>query len=302
VSSGCRSRPRATCDASSPDAAVSARRWLGLGLLAFALACGRTGTYEVHGVVREVDTAAKVATIEHEDIPGLMSAMTMGFDVPDPAVLAKLVPGERVVFDLEVTDKSFRIVAVRDADVAAPRAGASRSASGASVARPGDLAPDFSLTDQSGARASSAALRGHWAVVDFIYTRCTGPCPILTSLQVELQKKLAPPLRDQVRFVSITLDPEFDTPKVLEEYARGRGADLSSWSFLTGPPDDVADVVKRFGVGTLRAADGQIDHVVATFLIDPQGRIERRWLGLENGAEERRAEIAALAGAPAAGS
>ena len=61
-------------------------------------------------------------------------------------------------------------------------------------------------------------------------------------------------------------------------------------------------MVKRFGVGTLRAADGQIDHVVATFLLDPQGRIVQRWLGLENGVEERRAEIEARAGAPAAGS
>ena len=269
---------------------------------ALALACGRQGTYEVHGLVREVDYTAKQATIEHEDIPGLMSAMTMGFDVPDPAVLAKLQPGERIVFELEVTEKSFRIVSVRNADEAVPRAGASRAASGASVARAGDLAPDYTLTDQNGARVSSASLRGRWAVVDFVYTRCTGPCPILTSLQVELQKKLAPALGEKVHFVSITLDPEFDTPAVLGDYARARGADLANWSFLTGPPDEVADVVKRFGVGTLRSADGQIDHVVATFLVDPQGRIEQRWLGLENGAEERRAEIAELAGAPAAGS
>lgn len=286
---------------SLPHAAFAAFRIVALAA-ALALACGRAGTYEVRGMVREVDFTTKQATIEHEDIPGLMSAMTMGFDVPDPAVLAKLVPGQRVVFELEVTDKSFRIVAARNADEPVPRAGASRSPSGASVARAGDLAPDFSLTDQNGARLSSASLRGRWAVVDFIYTRCTGPCPILTSLQVELQKRLAPELREKVHFVSITLDPEFDTPALLGDYARARGADLASWSFLTGPPDEVADVVKRFGVGTLRASDGQIDHVVATFLIDPQGRIERRWLGLENGVEERRHEIADLAGTPAAGS
>ena len=90
-------------------------------------------------------------------------------------------------------------------------------------------------------------------------------------------------LRERVRFVSISLDPEYDTPEVLTRYAQERGADLATWSFLTGPPAEVADVVKRFGVGTLRAADGSIDHVVATFLIDEQGRIAKRWLGLENG-------------------
>ena len=289
MSSACRSLPRA----------ASAARLVALAA-ALALACGRQSVYEVHGIVREVDAAAKQATIEHEDIPGLMSAMTMSFDVPDPAVLAKLLPGERVVFELEATNQSFRIVRVLDGE--APRAGASRSASSASVARSGDIAPDFVLTDQNGARVSSADLRGRYALVDFVYTRCTGPCPILTSLQVDLQRKLAPEQRDQVRFVSITLDPEFDTPEILALYARSRGADLATWSFLTGPPAEVADVVKRFGVGTLRAADGQIDHVVATFLVDPQGRIVRRWLGLENGAEERRAEIAGLLAPPAAGS
>ena len=228
---------------SLPHAAFAACRIVALAA-ALALACGRAGTYEVHGMVREVDFTAKQATIEHEDIPGLMSAMTMGFDVPDPAVLAKLVPGQRVVFELEVTDKSFRIVAARNADEVVPRAGASRSPSGASVARAGDLAPDFSLTDQNGARLSSASLRGRWAVVDFIYTRCTGPCPILTSLQVELQKRLAPELRRTVQLRVDHARPGVRHAGAARRYARARGADLASWSFLTGPPADVADVVK----------------------------------------------------------
>jgi protein SCO1/2 len=269
------------------------RRWLLVPLvLSLALACGRSNVHRVHGVVREVDAENKQAVIEHEDIPGLMSAMTMSFDVPDPAVLAKLVPGQKVLFELEATNASFRVVGVLE-EGATARAGAARSPSVSSVARSGDVAPDFSLVDQNGAKLAKGDLRGRWALVDFVYTRCNGPCPILTSLHVELQKKLAPELRERVHFVSISLDPEFDTPPVLARYAQERGADLSTWSFLTGPPEQVADVVKRFGVGTLRAADGTIDHVVATFLIDPDGRIVKRWLGLENGVEERRAEIAA---------
>lgn len=277
------------------------RRFAALALLA-ALACGRSNVYVVHGIVREVDAESKQAVIEHEDIPGLMSAMTMSFDVPDPTVLAKLTPGEKVLFELEVAEKSFRIVGVRGGEGEGRRAGASRSPMAASVARSGDVAPDFALVDQDGARVTLAELRGRWLLVDFVYTRCNGPCPILTALQVELQRALAPELRDRVRFVSITLDPENDTPEALATYARERGADLATWSFLTGPPADVADVVKRFGVGTLRAPDGTIDHVVATFLIDPEGRIVKRWLGLENGVEERRAEIASLGGAPPSGS
>lgn len=268
---------------------------------ALAISCSRGNTYVGHGTVESVDRAERQAVIAHEAIPGLMDAMTMSFDVPDPAVLAKLEPGKQVLFELEVTKASFRIVGVRKEGEMA-RAGASRSPSAASVARSGDLAPDFALTDQNGARVSLTDLRGRWLLLDFVYTRCNGPCPILTSLHVELQRALAPELRERVRFVSISLDPEYDTPEVLARYAQARGADLATWSFLTGPPAEVAEVVKRFGVGTLRSADGSIDHVVATFLIDGQGRIARRWLGLENGVEERRAEIASLAGAAGAGS
>jgi protein SCO1/2 len=264
------------------------------GLL-LALACGRSNVHLVHGVVREVHPEERQAVIEHEDIPGLMSAMTMSFDVPDPEVLAKLVPGERVLFELEATPQSFRIVGVR-AEGAGARAGAARSPSAASVANAGDLAPDFALTDQNGARVALLDLRGRWLLVDFVYTRCNGPCPILTSLHVELQRALGPELAPRVQLVSISLDPAHDTPEVLGQYARERGADLATWSFLTGPEPEVAEVVKRFGVGTLRAADGTIDHVVATFLVDPQGRIAKRWLGLEVPVAERRAEIAALAG------
>jgi protein SCO1/2 len=270
-------------------------RLLALACLLLVLGCGRSNVHLVHGVVREVHPDEKQAVIEHEDIPGLMSAMTMSFDVPDPAVLAKLVPGEKVLFELEATPESFRIVGVR-AEGSGARAGAARSPSVASVASAGDLAPDFALTDQSGARLALLDLRGRWFLVDFVYTRCNGPCPILTSLHVELQRELGSELAERVRFVSITLDPAHDSPDVLAQYARERGADLATWSFLTGPEPEVADVVKRFGVGTLRAADGTIDHVVATFLVDPQGRIAKRWLGLEVPVAERRAEIAALAG------
>jgi protein SCO1/2 len=139
-------------------------------------------------------------------------------------------------------------------------------------------------------------------VVDFIFTRCTGPCPIMTARNVELQRALDAGLRERVRFVSISLDPANDTPEALLAYAQARGADLSSWSFLTGPEADVAEVVRRFGVGTLRAPDGNIDHALATFLIDGRGRIKTRWLGLEHPAEQMRSEIAALANASPAGS
>lgn len=275
----------------------------GLALVACALlallpGCSRGRVYAGHGVVHEVDVANGQAVIEHDEIPGLMSAMTMRFDVPDPTVLAKLSPDRHIEFDLEVTEQSFRIIAVRSAG---SRSGASRAPSLASIRRERDPAPGFSLIDQEGKRVSLGDLAGEVLLVDFIYTRCSGPCPILTTRHVELQRLLSPGLRERVHFVSISLDPANDSPEVLAAYARARGADLSGWSFLTGPEAEVAEVVRSWGVGTLRAPDGNIDHAVATFLVDPSGRIAKRWLGLEQTAAQMRDEVAELAGATPAG-
>ena len=100
-----------------------------------------------------------------------------------------------------------------------------------------------------------------------------------------LQRQLPEALRERVWFVSISIDPAHDTPDELRRYAEARGADLSRWSFLTGEPDSVSRVVKRFGVGSLRQPDGTIEHLVATFVVDPQGRIAERFVGLDHGPE-----------------
>jgi len=262
------------------------------------LACRPGNVYEGHGVVREVDLASGQAVIAHEEIPGLMSAMTMSFDVPDAALLAQLSPGQHIDFDLEVTERSYRIVGAR---TEGSRGGAARSPSLASALVERDPAPGFSLVDQAGRPVSLGDLSGQILIVDFIFTRCPGPCPIMTARHVELQRLLSPELRARVHFVSISLDPAFDTPEVLSAYAQARGADLSRWSFLTGAEADVAEVVRRWGVGTLRAPDGNIDHSLATFLVDGRGRIAKRWLGLEQPVEQMRDEIAAVASATPAG-
>lgn len=279
---------------------MSARR-AGLSLLLLALACGRSDVYSAHGIVREVDPAERQAVIDHEDIPGLMPAMTMSFDVPDPKLLARLEPGEPIEFDVEVRDKSYRVIAARRQGES-ESAGAARAPLVAAMARQDDPAPDFSLVDQNGKKLALADLRGRTLLVDFVYTQCNGPCPILTGLHAELLRSLDPALRERVHFVSISLDPERDTPEALAKYARERGADLEHWSFLTGPKGDVEEVVRRYGVGTLRAADGTIDHLVASFVVDPNGKIARRWLGLDHTQDEMRADLARVAGVAPAGS
>jgi protein SCO1/2 len=85
-----------------------------------------------------------------------------------------------------------------------------------------------------------------------------------------------------VHFVSVSLDPVRDTPAALREYARKRGAELSGWSFLTGPPDEVDAAIRAYGIGSARQPDGTIAHLVVSFVIDGEGRIARRFIGLED--------------------
>jgi protein SCO1/2 len=242
--------------------------------------------------VREVDRADRQLVIEHEDIPGLMPAMTMNFDVPDPNLLAQAEPGEAVDFEVSFDGRSYRITELR------PRAGIlAAGAAGprlSDAAAGGDPAPDFQLLNQDQKEVTLASLRGFFVVLDFVYTDCPGPCPILTSSHVTLQRSLSPELRERTRFVSISLDPEKDTPPVLRRYAAARGVDFANWSFLTGPPAQVADVVSRYGVGAIRRPDGTIDHLVITFLIDPEGQIVQRYIGLEHPPEEIARDLARL--------
>jgi protein SCO1/2 len=163
------------------------------------------------------------------------------------------------------------------------------------VAPEAEPAPPFELVDQHGAPRSLDSLRGKVVLLDFIYTKCPGPCPILTGTHVRLQKILPEAARERVWFVSITLDPERDTPEALRSYAKARGASLDNWSFLAGSKPQIEDVLARYGVGKMPGAGGEIQHVVVTFLIDAEGRIAKRYFGLEHHADDLARDVAALA-------
>jgi protein SCO1/2 len=249
--------------------------------------------YEGRGIVREVEPELHQVVIEHEDIPGLMPAMTMNFDVADRKLLDEAKPGETVDFEVAFDGRSYRITRLTPRGIT-PRDASRRGPRLAEAAAGGDPAPDFHLIDQDQHEVTLGSLRGFFVVLDFVYTSCPGPCPILTSSHVTLQRSLTPELRARTRFVSISLDPEKDTPQALRDYGTARGVDFATWSFLTGPPSQVAQVVTRYGVGTVRQADGTINHLVITFLIDADGQITQRYVGLEHKPEEIAGDLAQL--------
>jgi protein SCO1/2 len=249
-----------------------------LAALLAAAGCGeRSRHYHARGVVEDVQPELGQVLIAHEEIEGLMPAMTMNFDVPDRALLGSLERGQAIDFEVEFTGKAYRVtqVGVRASGVA------TGGGQLGGIAPLDDPAPPFRLTDQDGNPRALEDFRGRVLLLDFIFTHCPGPCPILTGLHVKVQRELSPDLRARTQLVSISLDPLRDTPAVLREYAHKRGADLANWSFLTGEPGDVDEVLKRYGVGRVRTPDGQIEHIVVTFLIDADGQIARRYVGLD---------------------
>ena len=223
-----------------------------------------------------------------------MPAMSMSFDIGDPRLLQTLAPGQKIEFTLELRQNSLRVVeaTVLEENGVAGRSGSNEAAGFARTVSELQPAPDFALIDQNDEPVTLASLRGQVLLLDFVYTHCPGPCPILTGTHVAVQRALPPALAEKVRFVSISLDPARDTPEAMRQYAMARGADLARWSFLTGAPEAVTRVLERYGVGAKPAANGEIEHLVITYLIDAQGRIARRFAGLEHRPETL---VAALA-------
>jgi protein SCO1/2 len=155
-------------------------------------------------------------------------------------------------------------------------------------------APPFSLTSQDGKPVALADLRGKVVAVTFIYTQCPDICPLLTQKMVQVQDELGAEFGAKVAFVSISLDPEHDTPEILKDYAQFWGAKPDGWTFLTGSPEAVRDVTRRYGVFFAKKEDGSVDHTQLTTLVDANGEMRVQYLGARFDPEEFRQDLMSL--------
>jgi protein SCO1/2 len=138
----------------------------------------------------------------------------------------------------------------------------------------GENLPDFALYDQNGGVVNASRYHGKQIVLNFIFTRCPDAemCPASTAKMMQLQSAARERGIDDFELISITLDPEFDSPGVLHDYAKSRGIDTSNFSFLTGPETAVKDLMAQLGV--LAFQDGPlIKHTLSTVMIGKDGRI-----------------------------
>jgi len=144
-----------------------------------------------------------------------------------------------------------------------------------------DCLQSGSLMDQNGNRIELQSLKGEPVIFDFIYTSCTQECPQLTEKMHEVAARLGTELGSKTHIVSLSLDPEYDHPAQLREYARMQDANRDGWLFLTGAPPDVDRELAAFGLRRERMSDGSIDHMSSVYLLGQDGREVRQYNGLE---------------------
>ena len=131
--------------------------------------------------------------------------------------------------------------------------------------------PEFSLTDQNGQTVTNADLRGKIWITDFIFTRCKGPCPLMTARMLEMQKALSK--TPEVKLVSVTVDPAYDTPEVLKAYAEANFADPERWKFLTGDKAVIEKLVTEGFMQHLAEENGEPVHGTMFLVVDGNGMV-----------------------------
>jgi protein SCO1/2 len=250
-------------------------------LALLAAACGPAGPepkrYELNGQILALAPERREVTIRHDDIVNFMPAMTMTFTVGDASLLDGKQPGDLVIATLVVGEVGAHLSTVtttghQELEEAPP-------AERTPVLREGDPVSDASFIDQDGEPLTLVALRGHRLALTFIYTRCPLPefCPLMNRHFAAVQTAIRSreDLQD-VRLLSVTLDPEYDQPPVLKAQADAFGADPAIWSFLTtGTIEALHPFGTQFGLySEVDAADpAQTVHNLRTVVIGADGRL-----------------------------
>ncbi len=145
-------------------------------------------------------------------------------------------------------------------------------------------APEFRLRGLDGEAVSLADLGGKVVVLWFVYTRCPDVCPLHSEALASIQEQVnQTPMRELVRFITITTDPEHDTLEVLQNYGPNHGLDPINWTVLTSGPEEPSvtrEVAGKYGLKFTLGEDGYQMHGVVTHLIDKSGNLRARYHGL----------------------
>lgn len=235
------------------------------------------------GTVVSVLAERGTLLVDHDEIPGYMPRMTMEFHVGGGDLSLATIGARLRATLVEEAEGKFSLEGVwwgdevGESTVRAAAAGLREDTNirgRAAYREVGENLPDFALYNQNGEVVAAAKWRGKQIMLNFIFTRCpvATMCPAATAKMIETQEKAKAAGVTNLELVSITLDPEYDTPGVLREYAEVRGIDTTNFSFLTGPEGAIKDLFRQFGILT-EMKGGVLTHTLATLLINPEGKI-----------------------------
>jgi protein SCO1/2 len=249
-------------------------------LLGISVLSGMLQAEPFEGIVESVDRDTLQATIKNHGAEGRVMEASIGRG--DAAILEE---GAKIRGDLVPFGDGYRLQTIWPADPVTrgtiARLGDQLRGDtlqrGSKVFRGvGEYLPKFALYDTDGTLFLSESLKGRYAVMNFIFTRCANAkmCPAATARMVEMQQlALERGLADDLVQVSVTLDPLFDTPGIFTAYAMDKGIDTSRFHLLGGPPQIVEDLKKQMGVLSEPDEEEIIRHTMSTALMDPTGKI-----------------------------
>jgi protein SCO1/2 len=261
--------------------------------LCLGVACRRSGSekrYDFKGKVIVVEPDKHLVTVSHEDIKGYMPAMTMPFTVKSESDLQILAPDDEITATLVIDGKHSWLE-----DLIITRQSATAPAMpGAQMAKEGDEVPNFTLRNQDDREIHIKNYRGKALLLTFIYTRCPVPdyCTLMSNNFAQIDRALGqnPELYGKTHLLSISIDPDYDTPKVLRSYGaahteRYQNETFAHWEFATGTSEQVKEIAQFFGLTYIPEKD-QIIHALRTVIIDPQGKVAKIYRGNEWKPEE----------------
>ncbi|HYE73482.1 MAG TPA: SCO family protein, partial [Blastocatellia bacterium] len=242
--------------------------------------------YDIKGTVVSVDKAHRQVTLSHEEVKGFMEAMTMPFTLKDAWPLDIVKPGDELQAVLVVTDDEHwleQVVVVQGGG----SKGSAANIESSNLPKPGDTVPDFRLINQDGKPLRFGKYRGKALLLTFIYTRCPVPeyCTLMSNNFAEIDRELQKEaeLYKRTHLVSISFDPEYDTPKVLRSYGAAHTEKFDRetfehWEFATGTEEEVKKIAQYFGLTYVPEKD-EIVHSLQTALIAPDGKLFKLYSG-----------------------
>ena len=236
-------------------------------------------TFTVLGYIESIENDGSRLVIDHEEMPGYMPAMIMPFTVKNPAETHDLSPGDQIRFTYVAEPTRSWIEGIEKTGFKRETKIESDKTPSSSILKPNDLLPDYAFLDQENREVRLSDYRGQTVAMTFVFTRCPVPeyCPAMMRNFGKVEETLGadPSAPDSWRLLTISFDPEYDTPEVMKRYGQAFGKKSENWNLLTSATlEPIEGIAKNVGLKFGKKDDSYL-HNLRTVVLDPDGRITK---------------------------